>query len=767
MIKLILTSKYEITGLLNTIYNCSNLYLGYIKDLGYILIQENDNAIKVKCIKSDNTEILEDNYHLDTEEIKELMDFIKPQLSDDMKDKHKDDTALDIVGDLIEDLSDKYNSKFYIKAKDIANPRIKEFVIDPVDRFNFYLNYGEVMDKENYLKNQKELYQALEDTLQQTVTLFNKNKGITGLDKKGNESPLITETKFIKILNNIISDSFGNPLLNLKFGNGKEKLNTIEAIDYLTDEFKIKGVYENTEETIYYFNDDLNYFEILNEKILKNLIISRLGIKLLRSDYNKIYHSFETSNQIDDNILYFKNILFDMNTMEELKGDYRRSDYLSRTLIGYEDNKNQIQLIDYDTNLEHLDLYEDNENKTYIEQTLRKILIPKNDPKDKRMFIDFLQRFGSCILGRNKYKVITLYKGDGNNGKGILKLLNELVYNNGAYSLTPGDFEDKFGAKGFLNKKVCLIDEIGENDFKYLIPTLKRISSPQPNIQQRKIQSDEYYKLNKFPMLIMFANLIFTIDFSEKALFDRLDILELPNTFVTEKELNKKTNTYLVDRNTEIKVKNDTDGLSWLITASIQAFKNMEEANNEFLLRQTAEETMDIVSDVDYLTKFIVLYTYENENLIPSEFTTVEEIYQQYIQYLELQGKTDTDTETTIKRRIGTTIKQIYDIKGKVSDSDMYHKQDNVKASYRIELKSFEELNNEFKQVYVINEDTYIDNNTPISDDHKLIYKKIQKGVNTINKLEKEFPGFNVNRMIKELSNLNLIIKTNDTTIDT
>ena len=503
---------------------------------------------------------------------------------------------------------------------------------------------------------------------------------------------------------------------------------------------------------------------------LKNLIISKLGIKLLKTDYNTIFKSLETNNKVYNNILVFKNILYDMDYMEELNypvGNYNRKDYLAPALIGYEDKDHKIQLLDYDFDFDYMTLYDTNPDPTkitFVEKTLRQILVPKDNPADLSMFHDFIQRLGSEILGVNTYKTITLYYAPGNNGKGILKLLMELIFNKGAYSLTPQTFEETFNLQTFDNRKVLLLDEIDADDFKNMKPTLKRISSPESRVEQRAMYSTDNHVLNNFPMLFIFSNVLINLNMDELALFDRFDFLRLPNTFVSEKELNKTPNSYLKDRDTEKKIKDDIAGLSWLITASIQAFRNMRNSKSEFILRQTAEQTMDILLDTDYLTKFIRLFTYDDETLIPNEFTTVEEIYQQFKQYMNLHGKAIPEDETIIKRRIGTTIKKVYNIAGKVSESEMYYKQNNTTASYRIKLKSFDDIDKEFKRVYVINEDVDDKDLAALSysKDNKIVYNKIQNGVNTMNLLNKAFPNQDNYKIVRELLNLNLIKITDE-----
>ena len=413
---------------------------------------------------------------------------------------------------MIEDLSYKFESYNYIKAKTVSNRKIKEFVLNPVEQFNFYAEYGDKpLSKGEYSYQQKEVYTKLQDTLKEAVTLFNDKKAITGYNKNNNLSPLITDAKFIQIFNNVINDAFGNPLVNLRYGKGREKSNQIEAIDYVTEEFNIKGVYRNGKETIYYFNDGLNYFEPLTVEILKNLVISKLGIKLLKSDFNTIYKSLETNDTIYNNILVFKNMLYDLNYMEELNYpicNYNRREYLAPALIGYEDKNSKVQLLDYDQDFDYMSLFEVDPNLediTFVEKTLRQILIPKDNPTDLSMFHDYLQRLGSCILGVNKYKVITMYYGEGNNAKGILKLVMELIFNKGAYPLTPQTFEQTFNLQTFENRKVLLLDEIDKNDFKNLKPKINRITSPEARVEERAMYSTSNIIMDNFPMFFIFS----------------------------------------------------------------------------------------------------------------------------------------------------------------------------------------------------------------------------------------------------------------------
>ena len=195
------------------------------------------------------------------------------------------------------------------------------------------------------------------------------------------------------------------------------------------------------------------------------------------------------------------------------------------------------------------------------------------------------------------------------------------------------------------------MDETSLNDIK---PMIKRVSSPESRQEQRAIYSDKNIILKNYPNMFIFSNVLLDFKLDELALFERFDFLKLPNRFVTEKELDKP-NTYLIDRNTEEKIKKDYDGLSWLISASIKVFNHMEENGMEYRAKQTIEETMDILLNIDYLTKFIKIYTEKDESLNKMEYVTNDEIMGKYQEYMEQENHIIQETPSELARKIGQT----------------------------------------------------------------------------------------------------------------
>lgn len=674
-----------------------------------------------------------------------------------------------IIKTLFNSLNSNFESNSYANVKDYPS-EFKNLILDPDGEFNKLLQ-NEPLTPDEFKAQKQKVKNEIINTLFHLNLILSENKNIQGFkDKDGKKiDTLITENQFVKMVSESISDVISSPIFNLRHGIGKERINYINSIDEVTENFTIKGIFKNNIETLYYYDDEREYYQELTEQKFKNMIVNDYGLKLLPKDYKTIYQAIPTTNKEDTNILVFKNALYDMSEKQELDleySDFKRKDYLSTNLIGFEiGNTDNIELLYFDEYVEFRDIFSPDESKsmTYTEEKLREILIPKDDKNDNKLFIDFLQRFGSCILGKNKYKSIALYFGDGNNGKGILKLLFELVYNKKAYSLTPDTFTQNFNLKSFLGRKCILLDEVDETSLNDIKPMIKRVSSPESRQEQRAIYSDKNIVLKNYPNMFIFSNVLLDFKLDELALFERFDFLKLPNRFVTEKELDKP-NTYLIDRNTEEKIKKDYEGLSWLISASIKVFNHMEENGMEYRAKQTIEETMDILLNIDYLTKFIKIYTEKDDSLNKMEYVTNDEIMGKYQEYMEQENHIIQETPSELARKIGTTIKSVYHIQGKISDSEMYYKRDNRIASYQIRIKSTDEVNKGKNIQYEIIEENY-EQIKYLTKEAKNVYDKIKQGKNTINLIKKDYPSYNVIDNIYNLIDLGLIKKSEQTSL--
>jgi hypothetical protein len=257
-------------------------------------------------------------------------------------------------------------------------------------------------------------------------------------------------------------------------------------------------------------------------------------------------------------------------------------------------------------------------------------------------------------------------------------------------------------------------------------------------------------------MLWLFSNEIPNIPLIETALFQSMDIINLPNKFVEKQHLNKFDNTYLEDKRIKNKLIKDEKGLNWLINVAIKEYKKMVNKEEYFRLNQSSDETIAIITKNDYLLNFLALYTELDEY---SQITNKEILskYKAWIQKNNYKIKIGTDLQ--ISQKIGSKLKKLY------GNNLQRGKTTGNKATYKLKLKNDVEVD---KGIYKINEDIlaedpYILNN--LHTENKLVYNAIKNGLNTYQALELEFNDIKLIKILNELENIYLIYKQDQTSL--
>lgn len=778
-----------------------NIYLSYIYQLNsYMLIFEKEDTIffkplKIKCNPNKfRTDYEKQEHYEDLEnEIKKIIKPYEEELKQTGQFPHEvkeetEELLLTIIDESVEKLSDLYDMKHYTKIGEYKNRELKNYILDPVKIYNNYIEQSESNKttnleeykeyKEKREREAKEAANEIERTLTDLKILYVNNMNYF---KNKHEH---TINKAIK---DFIDSTKADPFLHLHLGHTPVKYHQSRAGENIAKDLSLKRYVQYNTEKQYFYNEDTGYYDEITISQLKNKLYTIFGFNLTESDIIAIIKAVPNEDKLYTNLLNFKNLLFDIETLEEFKPfqevtSYNKKDYLTINNIGsLNKNNNTIKLLDFQKNLEVSDVllpkqlpeidpklspneYPKKYGMTLTEIVLRQILIPKDNSNDIRLFKDYLERFGSNIYGTNLYKVITFYYGDGDNGKSVLNLFNDLIFNNLNYEITADTLKDNFKLPAFQNRLIVSIDEVTRDSFKYLKAFLKHVSSKYAKMEERGMHTDKTNKQYGFPNIIIYSNELLELSpQQDKALFSRLDYLKLPNKFLEEKELSKYDNTYPLVNNLEELLKKDHDGLSWLITSAINTFKQMKEQDNIYTCKQTRDETVNIYWDIDYLTKFLYLYTEYIDDLPKSLFISNQEITNSYIEYMYDQNK-DVDTEN-LSKEIGMKLNTIYpDLK---KEGNKYKETKTGKTMYRLKLKEHEDIIKEFNQAYEINE-FVTDKQLEVLDsnnNYTLVYKQIQKGNSSINLLQKKLPNIDCLEVVKQLESFNLINKTNNLTL--
>lgn len=332
----------------------------------------------------------------------------------------------------------------------------------------------------------------------------------------------------------------------------------------------------------------------------------------------------------------------------------------------------------YLENVEYL-----SEEPTLVEKTLRQILIPKYNPNDILLYMDFLQRLGASRIPNNKHKKITEYNGDGDDGKSTISYLMNLTYGDYYIGTTADSIKkDMFNASYIGNKHIITIDEIEPNSLNGVWDTLKRISSGVSNTSVRGAYAKDPTKNINYGMMFIMSNVTPNLSYVDKATLNRYDILKMPNKFINEP---KNENEYKLDGKIFEKLKDDFKGLEWLVSASIKAYNECE---GKFTCSQTAEETLHIFQNGDDLVRFLTTCT----KISTSTRTTASELADAFINFadiedinLEQRYKSCKDLKLAITREIGSKLTSIYNPKELNKSTN-----ENRKVEYNIELTMYD-----------------------------------------------------------------------------
>ena len=770
----IISKPYDINQYLDnsTGYN-NKLYLAYIYQLKkYVLINEKEKDFYFKPLKTSYNPVTLFNRtgNANWEEIEtEIKTILRNHNSNEL-----DKVVNDIIKTLLGKLNDLFINNHFTTLKPFPKG-LKQFILNPVDTYNTY-------DSENEYNKEivKQVKEDITESIGNIIRLYNEN------------SLYITDDWLNKQIKYLVSYTSRDAFLSLHLGHKPVKYYQATAGETIVKEFGLKRHLKDNKETLYFYNENLKYFDEITTANLKQKLYETLGFNLVESDINAITKAVSNEDILYRNLLVFGNMYFDTNTLEEFKpllevSTYNRQDYLTVNNIGtYNEANNTISLLNYDKQLKIEDIltvkqvpeltqdeintlpveeYKTKYDMTLTEIVLRQILIPKDNPTDIRLFKDRLERTGSNIFGSNLYKVITFYWGDGDNAKSVLNLFNNLIFNKLDYEIKPETLKDSFNLENFFNRLLITIDEVTRDSFTDLKDYLKQMSSKYSKMEARQLYTASTFTLYGFPNIEIFSNELLDLQpVEDGAMFSRIDYLELPNKFVENSELDQYNNTYLVLEGLEDLLKQDTEGLSWLITASILCFKNMKQTTNRYTLKQTREETIEVFLGADSLTKYLMVYTEFVEDLPEANFTSNLAITNGYLEYMAgLNRKVDQDG---LAKRIGLKLNKLYP-QLKQDGNKVKDYENGGGKRYKLILKSSEDITREYNEAYTINEDATDKqlNILTMNDKLKTVYQHIQQGNSTISILTEKLPGLDCIDIVQQLDSLGLIYTTGQTTL--
>lgn len=420
--------------------------------------------------------------------------------------------------------------------------------------------------------------------------------------------------------------------------------------EHMEDLFKIKGVYDDGVGEYFYFNSDKNTFLPLDELIYQKLVKDEHNLSLPRPSAKKSLEYIICDSEIRRDIWEYyngyydpaKKIFISKNNLDEPILTSRQFKYPNGDLVSYTNGVVEFE----------------NDNPTLWENTLRQILIPKTDQEDKKLFYDFLAIVSSCLEQGNLWKLLPIYFGDGNNGKSIIKLMQELIFDSAYFEPSAEEIKDNFFFSRADDTNLIVMDETDLDTFKKWESLIKRLTSgASGNMDIRKMRSDKNHKSKGFGTFMIFTNDI--PEFSQnKALLNRLYFGHFPNEFTDEIT---KDYQYLMNENLWNELQEDYTGIEWFCNILPKAYQEIEKPKQDEDYKRT------ILSKSSKLGLFLLsLYEPSNNKY---KYITNEEIRKEISLNIEL-NKDLMANGGSPARKIGKAIVKIFGDKIKGWNSD-------------------------------------------------------------------------------------------------
>lgn len=679
---LLISKDIAMSSRVNDIDNIYTFWLMYASNNEYVLFVKGGDNTEHFTIKSEAKpdELEENNKYY--KELEELEKHIKDKTFTE---------APRIRKELVETLKNAYydNIKNNKQIKDsIENETINLFISLEIDkRIPNDLRIHKINDNFSLIKTSDKL--AIYEFETKEYYIFNSigeipENVIYKLEKAQLQKAILgkTEELYRKAIDPQVLDLiiYTDPKPVLDTTQTKKDERLIYNKRVLEDYYKIKVNADKINDK-YYFNYETRKYELINILRFGHLLETEHNLTLSDTDLNNIYKMFRNVQQPNNDAIAFNNCVLDTTDFKKLPLDVFT-----------------VKQLPYD----YKPLNEC-EKGTLIEETLKKILIPANDPENTVLYEDFLQRVGASFKRENIHKIINFYNGSGNDGKSTLLKILSYLHSDLAMYIKPKNLQDDNYMPNLSNLNVMLMEELNKNSLRGDIVELMKDMSGRGQRDTRIIYTSETQTIKDFGMFFIATNILPMVDFSNKAYWERAIILKVPNKF--ENNEDKENNIYLADPDIESKLATDTDGIEWLISASIEAY--LKRPDNEFKIMQTATETQFMYDGANPIRIFIETFIIRTDN--KEDIISNKEISLYLMQWAVKQNFTKEDlkvyTINELSQEIGAKLKNHFkdleDLKQKAGKHgatayrclaiNLDNVEEKTKEDLNIELENWEE----------------------------------------------------------------------------
>ena len=465
--------------------------------------------------------------------------------------------------------------------------------------------------------------------------------------------------------------------------NGKAQRKTQQMLgEYLSSKY---GVILRKHTGDIYKLDNKGYTYLTHDDLVL-LLKDDLGANIVHDDdIKKALGYISARLEPEHNIIKFKNTLYNMGNIE----------YHNGALQPINPEEPIFTLIESPYN------YNPEAKSTILKEFLYSSLARETEEKTEQAVKGVMQLIGYFFTSGNKYNLFPVCTGVSGGGKSVFtNVLTNIFGKDKIADLSLQEMENNTHSTSSLANKHLNFIRDSDNTIIENNSFIKQLTGNE-EIQVNPKHKDPYIlPKEEVPKTMMICNSIPQFRVYEQALIERLLIIEF---------LVKFRGTPEQDPELEDKILSNPEEIEWLIYESIQAYKEMEENGEQFILKITDEETKELIdkhtNPLNHLVRALIQkhdpLAYETDKSLNPEFKPViandlANVTLHLANTLGLEIPLDRNNQISKRKLIGV-IKTEFDIwDGEI----IQDKEDPNKFITRNYTTQPEKVNGESKRVY-------------------------------------------------------------------
>ena len=303
---------------------------------------------------------------------------------------------------------------------------------------------------------------------------------------------------------------------------------------------------------------------------------------------------------------------------------------------------------------------------------------------DEKQVKGLLELIGYLFTVGNKENIILCFIGKGGGGKSVLSNILSHLFKKVSY--LPIHNLNKNHEISILENKFINICNDTDNKPIEDNGTFKQISGDDNILINPKYRQPYIMPLEEIPKFIIVGNHFPRFKKLEVPIIQRLILLEFKKGFRNTKAQKKNLLTDITSNN---------DNIEWLIYNSLQAYNEMLKKGDDFILRKSYEDNLNLYNKHSNPLKWIIseLFIFNMDNLIINDFGQYELINNDYLTVDEVKeaikkcankkGLDISEDNNITTKQLTNAIKSAFDLWSLKDNYDIDYKPIQKQMDYR------------------------------------------------------------------------------------